>query len=155
MKKKKQYSKSKKRILFRADGSVSIGYGHIIRLLSLCSILRKEYRCVFTTQNPDKYLIDQIKENCDELIVLPKTKNLTKEALYISNNISNPNDIIILDGYNFDTNYQRQIKTNVFKLVCIDDNHEIDFVADAIINHGEGIRQKDYVTKNYTRIYLG
>lgn len=155
VKSRSRLKKTKQRILFRADGSKLIGYGHVIRLLSLSAILRRDYTCVFVTQNPDKYLADQIKENCDEMIVLPSSSNFKKEALTISKTVCGLNDIVVIDGYGFDTNYQKKIKSNCFKLVCVDDLHEIDFVADAIINHSEGINQKDYSVKKHTRLYLG
>jgi len=118
-------------------------------------MLRKKYDCVFITQKPDQYLSEQMNENCDSVISLPLSRAFSKESRYISKEVSNKEDIIVLDGYNFDTNYQKELKKNCFKLVCVDDLHEIDFVADVIINHSEGISKADYLTTKQTRIYLG
>jgi len=41
------------------------------------------------------------------------------------------------------------------KLVCIDDLHEKEFVADLIINHAPGIHTKDYKAQPYTQFALG
>jgi UDP-2,4-diacetamido-2,4,6-trideoxy-beta-L-altropyranose hydrolase len=144
-----------KRILFRADGNTVAGYGHVIRLLSLSSILRKKYICSFIIQNPDRFLKNQIIQSCDEIIEIPATKNLKKEVTFIAKNIVKPDDIVVLDGYGYDVNYQSEIKKHCFKLVCIDDIHDRHFVADAIINHGEGIKKENYSTELFSKLYLG
>jgi UDP-2,4-diacetamido-2,4,6-trideoxy-beta-L-altropyranose hydrolase len=145
----------KKRILFRADGDVVAGYGHVIRSLSLAAMLRKKYRCVFIIQNPNDFLRAQIKEVCDEIIEIPTTKNIAKESERLSKKIIKPNDIVVLDGYNFKSEYQLQVKKACFKLVCIDDIYNTHFFADAVINHGEGIEKNKYSIEKYTRLYLG
>ncbi|TSA49158.1 MAG: hypothetical protein D4R43_04290 [Sphingobacteriales bacterium] len=63
-------------------------------------------------------------------------------------------DIVVLDGFQFQTDYQKKIREHC-KIVCIDDLHNHQFVTDAIINHAEGILPKDYSTDEHTRFYLG
>jgi len=145
----------KNRILFRADGSSNAGYGHVMRALSLAAILKKKFQCVFIIQNPDTFLRNQIKNVCDKIIEIPVTENLINESESISTKFINPDDIVVLDGYNFKTGYQKQIKKACFKLVCIDDIFNTHFVADVIINHSEGIKISDYSKENYTKLFLG
>src|SRR4030095_2375161 len=64
-------------------------------------------------------------------------------------------EIVVLDGYNFKTTYQQQIKSKGCKLVCIDDIHAYHFVADVVINHAPGIDAKQYSCEAYTQLYLG
>ena len=45
----------KKRILFRADANVQIGYGHFVRTLALADMLKDDFECVFYTQEPTEY----------------------------------------------------------------------------------------------------
>jgi UDP-2,4-diacetamido-2,4,6-trideoxy-beta-L-altropyranose hydrolase len=144
-----------KRILFRADGDAVAGYGHVIRSLSLASMLKRKYHCVFLIRKPDAFLEAQIRNCCDELIVLPQEKDLRKEARYIAENIIWEEDIVVLDGYIFKTDYQAIIRNSCFRLVCIDDIFSTHFVADAIINHSEGISEKNYSKEFYTRLYSG
>jgi spore coat polysaccharide biosynthesis predicted glycosyltransferase SpsG len=61
----------------------------------------------------------------------------------------------VLDGYSFDTEYQKQIKAKRCKLVCIDDMHDKEFYADLIINHAPGIVPGDYKAQIYTQFALG
>lgn len=63
--------------------------------------------------------------------------------------------IVVLDGYEFNTEYQKQIKEKHCKLVCIDDLHDKEFVADLIINHAPGITPQDYKASPNTQFALG
>jgi spore coat polysaccharide biosynthesis predicted glycosyltransferase SpsG/RimJ/RimL family protein N-acetyltransferase len=63
--------------------------------------------------------------------------------------------IVVIDGYGFDTAYQRRIKGKGCKLVCIDDLHDQEFFADLIINHSPGIIIQDYTAQPYTQFALG
>ena len=65
------------------------------------------------------------------------------------------NEIVVLDGYNFDTVYQTEIKSKGCKLVCIDDIHAYHFVADVVINHAPDISREQYSCESYTKLYLG
>lgn len=145
----------KHRILFRADGSVIAGYGHVMRLLSLAAMLEGKYRCVFMIREPDAFLKEQILSVCDELITLPGTGSYAKEAVSIAGSHLRKDDIVVLDGYNFTTAYQAKLKKSAFRLICIDDLHDKHFVADAVINHSEGIRSSDYSKESYTKVYTG
>jgi spore coat polysaccharide biosynthesis predicted glycosyltransferase SpsG/L-amino acid N-acyltransferase YncA len=86
------------------------------------------------------------------------------ECGFACNKIGNENEfickltkraIVVLDGYHFDFNYQKQIKATGSKLVCIDDMHDKEFVADLIINHTPGILPQDYRTLPSTQFALG
>ncbi len=145
----------KNRIIFRADGNVVAGYGHVIRALSLASILKAKYRIVFIIQKTDAFLKEQIKNTCDELIEIPVSKNSDAEAKKIATEFIRSNDIVILDGYGFDLNYQLEVKEKCFKLVCIDDIYDRSFAADVVINHSEGIKPMDYSIEQFSKLYLG
>ncbi|MBA3704875.1 MAG: hypothetical protein H0W84_02935, partial [Bacteroidetes bacterium] len=78
---------NKNRIIFRADGNLIAGYGHVIRALSLASMLRKKYNCIFIIQDPDDFLRAQIKRNCDKIIEITASKDLVKESIKVSEEI--------------------------------------------------------------------
>ncbi len=92
---------------------------------------------------------------CSKTIEIPVFDNIADEAIFIARHVLSKNDIIVIDCYNFDTNYEQILKENSFKLVCIDDLFNRHFVADIIINHGGGITNKKYSVEHYTRLYLG
>jgi UDP-2,4-diacetamido-2,4,6-trideoxy-beta-L-altropyranose hydrolase len=103
----------KNRIIFRADGSAGKGYGHVIRLLSLASMLNKKYICIFIIQQPDDFLKKQITSICDSIMILPLTTKFKNEATQLSK-ILDPEDIFVLDSYHTDIRYQSLIKKKMF-----------------------------------------
>jgi len=62
---------------------------------------------------------------------------------------------VVLDGYEFDSEYQRHIKNKGCKLACIDDFQAQHFYADLLINHAPGVRKDDYEGEPYTKYLLG
>jgi spore coat polysaccharide biosynthesis predicted glycosyltransferase SpsG len=103
----------KNKIIFRADGSTITGYGHVMRLLSLARILKKKYHLEFIVQQPDAFLKKQITTVCNTIKEIPITSDYRKEANQLQRMIQ-ANDIVIIDGYNFDTPYQTAIKKKCF-----------------------------------------
>lgn len=143
------------KIYFRADGHHKMGLGHVIRSLALAQMLKEEYQLIFVIRNPIAALYQQIEEVCDALIVLPAPESNTTEAKKIARECLTPSDIMVLDGYHFDTSYQRIIKESGCQLVAIDDIHEHPFVADIVLNHALGISAEDYELAQYTKLLLG
>lgn len=142
-----------RKVLFRADGSADIGLGHVIRSLALAEMLKEHFYCVFAIQGPNEPLFQQIVAVCHEVIVLPKTD----ERLNFQNELDaylSGDEVVVLDGYKFDTAYQKSIKDKGCMLACIDDIHAYHFLADLVINHG--IKSGSvYSIENYTRLLLG
>lgn len=143
------------KILFRADGHNKMGLGHIVRSLALLKMLENNFDCFFAVQDPPKNLLPQIKGYCDQIIELPKTNHLEKEAQKLCEGYLTGNEIVVLDGYHFGTKYQEIIKRRGCKIVCIDDIHDVHFLADVIINHAGGIQKEQYSAEDYTQFYLG
>ena len=130
----------KQNIIIRVDGGVYTGMGHITRCIAIAEILKKKFNVIFAIQNPDKHIIQTIRPVTKAIIALPKTKNFNTDQVNFVRHLNN-DDIVILDGYNFKTGYQKAIKNKGCKLVCIDDLHAWHHVADVIINHAEGINE--------------
>lgn len=145
----------KRRIIFRADGNSRIGLGHVVRSLALADMLRNEFECVFAIQEPEETLKSQILETCDGIISLPvcaptEDRFNYELAAYISDE-----EIVVLDGYSFDTAYQKNIKARGAQLVCIDDIHAYSFVADVILNQAGGVDATKYKVAPHTKLLLG
>jgi UDP-2,4-diacetamido-2,4,6-trideoxy-beta-L-altropyranose hydrolase len=145
----------KRRIIFRADGNSRIGLGHVVRSLALADMLRQEFECIFAIQSPDRALQEQIRHICHGIIALPPSSPTEERfshelAAYISDE-----EIVVLDGYNFGTTYQQNIKERGAMLVCIDDIHAYTFVADAVINQAGGLSAEKYNLAPSTKLCLG
>lgn len=95
-----------------------------------------------------------IGKNFDEVVEL----NMPSNDLYTENEISNYYllaDIIVADGYHFDSAYQRSLKSKHKKLIYIDDLVSFEHYADVIINHALGIDSTSYHVQPYTKLCLG
>lgn len=137
----------KDKVYIRADGGPEIGLGHLVRCMALAQMLKSEFSIHFFTKE-----------------IPPNLSNDIISQGFLLNRISSENDffsfltgkeIVVLDHYDFSVNYQKQIKSKGSKLVCIDDLHDKEFVADLIINHSPGINMRDYKAQPYTSFALG
>ena len=139
----------RRKILFRADAEQSIGYGHFIRTLALADMLKDDFDCVFYTQTPSEYQINEMSSVCKHES-LPSDDN--RFDIFLEE--LKGDEIVVLDNYFFTTDYQRQIKQKGCKLVCIDDMHDKHYVADVVVNHGSA-RKEEFDCEPYTKLCLG
>jgi len=137
----------KHNIFIRTDGSHEIGLGHIIRCSALANMLKEKFNITFFCKELPELVIGEIKKNGFNL------RKISKEEKFIS--LLKSNNIVVLDGYGFDTDYQKRIKDTGAILVCIDDLHDKTFYADLIINHTPGITKQDYNAQPHTLFALG
>lgn len=142
---------TKRTIIFRADGSSTIGMGHFIRTLALAEMLNEHFFCVFATRNPTEYQIAEIEKVCNDRIELPEDDSHFDVFLECLKG----DEIVVLDNYFFTTEYQKDIKVKGCKLVCIDDMHDKHYVADIVINHAPGITVDKFMAQPYTKCLLG
>lgn len=140
------------KIIFRADASPTIGYGHLTRSLALAQMVAPSFETLFATRITTAYQQAEIEAICSDLWKLP-----TDDSLHYRDFISRlqGDDIVVLDNYYFTTDYQRQIRNTGCKLVCIDDLHDKHYVAEAVINDNIGQQPEDFSKESYTQLYLG
>lgn len=140
-----------KKVIFRADASATIGFGHFSRLMALAEMLRESYQCVFATRLVSEFQKKEIYEVCDSCIELPESN----DHFYYFLNLLTGNEIIVLDNYFFSSDYQLAIKSKGCRLVCIDDLHDKHFYADLVINQANNIHKSAYIVESYTQLLLG
>ena len=137
----------KPNLLIRADGSTQIGLGHIFRCLALSQFLKDHYQITFVS----KLLPNGLEGEFDKSSLKLKIINDEDEFFFYLS----PGLIVILDGYQFNTEYQNEVTKIGCRLCCIDDIHDREFAADLIINHSPGITKEDYIAKPDTQFALG
>lgn len=131
--------------------------GHVVRSLALAELLCENFSCTFAIQEPSEALQEQLRTVCINLKKLPQTNTeagLKLEAEELANQLTGQ-EIIVLDGYHFTTEYQQTLKQKGSILVCLDDLHDRHFVADAIINIAGGVKPAVYAAAAYTKYCLG
>lgn len=141
-----------KRIIFRADGNGEIGYGHLTRLNALADIISPEFKVTFLTRHDSN--ISLIGNNI-EIVIIPKEIGLNDEIYWIYKKFTTNNNLIIADGYQFNTSYQKKIKNLGYKLIFIDDLVKFHMYADIVINHAIGLDESHYSGEKYVKYYLG
>jgi len=144
-------------ILFRADGNSEIGLGHIYRCIGLAQRLKSEFNVFIAIHEPSVPIIQNIQLQAT-LLQLPKFESYLDEAKYIAKVIVPKHAIqtITLDGYYFDTAYQRVLKElPSLVLISIDDDQPFHYVSDIVINHAGGIKENFFSAEKYTKFFLG
>ncbi len=143
----------KKRVIIRVDGDSKTGYGHIIRCIALAEVLAPAFTIDFISRTTDEFAVNQIADAAN-LISFPENVTEKEEIEFIKNNVRK-NDIVILDGYHFTTEYRQAIKNIPVKLVCVEDTPAGFYPADAIICPSPVIKKTDFNSVPETVFCLG
>lgn len=147
---------SRRDVIFRADACRSIGYGHFIRSLALAGYLKDDFDCVFYSFNlsekhPTEYQLSEIEKVCQyrhiEADTLEQYNRRFVDAL-------DGHEIVVLDNYYFQTDYQKQIRDKGCRLVCVDDLHDRHMVADAVLTCCP-LEASSFSLESYTRFFGG
>lgn len=141
-----------KKILCRADGNSEIGLGHVYRMLAIAAFYKETYELIFITKESTTSSIIP-KEFTVNFI--PESVSILEEPQWISNKFSFSNHIIIADGYQFVSSYQKEIKKQGFTLIYIDDLVQEHQYADVVINHSPYTKIDHYKSETYTQFALG
>lgn len=144
-----------RRLVFRADGNATIGLGHLVRLLALAEMLRGLAPGVFVVRAPTAAVAQLIAEAGWSLQALPTNSLLMQEAEWLATSFLQPDDILLLDGYEFDLAYQQRLRQQARGLVYIDDLRAWPVVSDVLINHSPGVEATDYQAPATTQLLLG
>lgn len=138
---------SKFSINFRVDANSTIGLGHLIRCIALAEMLQSEFLINFHCFTLSPELKDEIiKRNYFY-------HELDDEETWLAD-LSNQN-CVVLDGYQFDYEFELTIKKTGAFLVTIDDLFTRTFASDLIINHLPSAYPGNYLARPYTLFALG
>ena len=121
-------------IVIRVDASREIGYGHISRCMVLAEALESKFNITFVSKLMPENLIQRIIFSGFNFINIDNNHNLSifEKA------------IVILDGYRFNSNYQKQIKLVATRLICVDELRDIYYHADVVINNQPCLSRKNF-----------
>src|SRR5690606_7221621 len=137
----------KRKLFFRTDGNTEIGLGHLIRSSALAEMLSSDFEITF-------YCISIPEKISDDLCTKGfSVKNIEYNDEFID--ILTGQEIIVLDHYSLNSDFQKKIKLKGNKLICIDDVFDKEFYADLIINHAPNISKAMYKAQPFTKFALG
>ena len=120
-----------KNILFRADSSSVIGTGHIMRDL----VLARQYEdahIIFAAQNLEGNINHRVEEAGYKVEVL-NSSGIDEIIKLIKKHFI---DMIVIDHYGIDYEYEKQLKTQnpELKIMVLDDTYERHY-CDILLNH--------------------
>ncbi|MBK6374811.1 MAG: hypothetical protein IPF67_17210 [Saprospiraceae bacterium] len=134
-------------ILIRADGSTTLGMGHLYRCLAMIQMLDSKYDITFVCR--------EITGDFEYIL----TKNNYK-LIQISNELEfldqcDDSKIVVIDGHHFPSELYQKVREKGSQIFCIDDLHDKNYHSDVIINQAPGITSKDYSTDPFNYFALG
>jgi len=136
-------------VLFRADGNPQIGLGHVMRCLALAEMLGPTYNRRFAIVQPAPEVVRLMEEKGIAVILLQTTD--LDEFL----GVFETDEVVVVDGYSFTTDFQRAVRQRARALVFIDDLVTGHQVADVVVNHAGNLTEYDYKSEPYTQFLLG
>lgn len=128
------------RVFIRADASVNIGGGHVMRCLALADSLRKcGAEIAFISRDLQGNLFDIIKQEGHKLHVMPADgenldwdQDAVKTAAILAS--ADKPDWLVVDHYQLDAKWEKKIRPLINKLMVIDDvanrPHDCDLILD-------------------------
>jgi UDP-2,4-diacetamido-2,4,6-trideoxy-beta-L-altropyranose hydrolase len=128
-----------------------------MRSLALSEELTKRGNaCYFYSKIEDDQLIKKI-ENVKAKFQKIKDNLIEKEDLKNLIKFSNEKntDWIITDCYKINSNYIKELKSNGFNVLSIDDTAQIHYHSDIVINQNVGAEKLDFSSEKYTKLLLG
>lgn len=164
------------KIVFRVDSSTQIGSGHLMRCLTLAERKRKQYQAdvIFIMRDLEGNLIDLVEKKCFKSIILPKSNvdyNLDgyEEWLTVPQSVDAEEvkkslqdigqvDLLIVDSYAIDINWETIVRPFVKQIMVIDDladrKHDCDVLLDQNFYLNKESRYNSLVP-NHCKLCLG
>lgn len=142
-----------KRIAFRADASVQIGNGHIVRCLTLATEFKAQgAECLFISREHSGHAFNLIRQHGFHLHPLPdiagdRQISSDRESEYAEDSDASQTaahlagwrpDWLIVDHYGLNARWERRLRTSCNFLMVIDDLakrcHDCDLLLDQTLN---------------------
>lgn len=138
-------------IAFRVDGNSKIGTGHLARCRVLAdACLGRGWKVVWitATRDAEKYA-PRAKS-----VVIPAGLAAPAHARRIRGHLSD-GDVVVLDGYHFGRDLERELRLGGLKVATMDDNAGRVFEAHLVFNGNVHARQLRYRGVRGTKFALG
>lgn len=148
--------------LIRADASMDIGSGHIMRCLTLADQLReKGSEVMFVCRDLPGNLCDFIGNKGYVLLKLPQTSSVScqvdvNETRALLERVNYQPDWLIVDHYALDESWEKQLRPYVSQIMVIDDlanrHHDCDVILDQNYYHNLEGRYDQLVPKDCRKL---
>ncbi|CAD5926420.1 Spore coat polysaccharide biosynthesis protein SpsG [Planktothrix agardhii] len=146
-------------VVFRVDASTQIGTGHVMRCLALAQAWQDtQGQPIFIMANPIPALEERLKSEGMKVVHLaaePGSLADAQETAALAHQFNA--SWVLLDGYQFGSEYQQTIKNSGLNLLFIDDyGHAEHYYADVVLNQNISAEEEWYQHREpYTQLLLG
>lgn len=145
-------------LIVRADGSATMGLGHVMRSFALASHWRRSTGPVlFLTRQLPMSVVAIIRNAGIEVRKIDDDLSVSEECEELAASLHRLKPAwLVFDGYQFDSAYRVRLKTTTCRTLVIDDVSSGEFLdADVILNPNTAIPMPPYRTRPSTRLLLG
>lgn len=148
-------------LIIRADASIEIGTGHIMRCIALAQGWQdRGGNALFVSHCESDALRERIRQEGFRFIFLdrtcPDSSDLENTLNIIEREKTGPANWVVLDGYHFTPDYQQAIREGGLRLLVIDDmNHLPVYHADILLNQNLHALDLKYRCDSDTTLLLG
>lgn len=146
-------------LLIRADASVVMGTGHVMRCLALAQAWRDAGgRVSFAMAESTSAIQSRLAaESCEVLPVAGKAGTPVDVTQTLTLARQHQAEWVVVDGYQFGADYQRGLKSAGCRILFLDDyGHAENYSADIVLNQNLSASESLYRNREpYTRLLLG
>lgn len=145
-------------LLIRTDASTQIGSGHLMRCLALSQAWQKwGGQSVFVSVCDTESLRRRVQATGAQFVPLQAAHPAASD---LQNTLSTARDFrphwLVLDGYHFDSDYQKALREAGFRLMVIDDTCHLNrYHADILLNQNVTAAKFSYRCEGSTTLLLG
>lgn len=126
----------KRKIVFRADGSKKIGFGHLVRSAVLAAAYRdKGFETLFITAEPDEAIEKFFASRDIAFVKTPVTSGVEAARFHLDTMREFGACATVLDSYALDDAFRQTLKEGRVLVIAVDDLYTHYTHADIVINH--------------------
>lgn len=146
-------------LLIRADASLALGTGHVMRCLALAQAWQDAGGyAIFAMAQSTPAIEERLRNEDAEAVrvdAVPGSDSDCQKLVALSR--SRGPSWAMVDGYEFTANYLQELKREGLRLLLVDDNGRLGtYAVDAVLNPNLHARESLYQNREaYTRLLLG
>lgn len=125
-----------RKIVFRADGSKEIGFGHLVRSAVLAAAYReKGFEPLFITAAGDEAVENFFAARGIPFVITPVSSGIEAARFHLDTMRQSGACATVLDSYALDGGFRRTLKEGRALVIAVDDLYTHYSHADIVINH--------------------
>lgn len=148
---------SRARVVFRCDGSTTIGFGHMSRCMTLAAGFRAEgiSDIRFVCRESDIDVTSLVQKAGYESILIKADADELEDLKVIEAASAKTLSLLVTDSHNLSREYYRVLHEMGLHVISIDDYAGVAYASDIVVNHNITAEQFTYRTSPHTRLLLG